>query len=127
MAKILVRAPQWLGDAVVSTIFISRLKEKNADSLIEVACPTALRPLFETHPAVHAVVDLPYSTGGNIFAAARAFRARQFDVVYILPRSLRTALEAWLARIPRRIGYRGDARGVLLSEAVAYESKKLYA
>lgn len=124
--KILVRAPQWLGDAVVSTAFIDRLKMREPEAQVSVLCTAALVPLFQPHPSVNEAIALPYPAG-NVFDAARKIRAAAFDEVYVLPRSFRSALEAALARIPRRIGYSGDLRRAMLTEVHPYDEKRLYA
>jgi heptosyltransferase-2 len=62
-----------------------------------------------------------------VWRVAEKIRAKSFDEVYILPRSFRTALEMWLARIPRRIGFSGDMRSLMLTEVVPYDSHLLYA
>jgi heptosyltransferase-2 len=119
-AKIVVRAPQWLGDAVVSTYFLSRLKEKYSDSDIHVAGPVYLQDLYQSHPAVAAFIPLPNRK--SLFESVNQLRAARADRIYILPRSFRTALEARLAPIPERIGFSGDLRRFLLTEAHSYRS-----
>lgn len=119
-----MRVPQWLGDAVVSTVFLARLRRRHPDAFIAVACRPSLVHIFETFPAVNAVVALPAE--GGLAGASRALRAHNFDTAYILPRSARTALEPWLARIPRRIGFGGDLRALLLTETRRYRFDLLY-
>lgn len=51
--------------------------------------------------------------------AAAALRARDFDCALLLQNAFEAALIAWLARIPRRIGYDRDGRGFLLTDAIA--------
>src|SRR5690606_15091365 len=46
---------------------------------------------------------------------SRELRARGYERCYILPNSLKSALAPWLAGIPRRIGYRGEARNLFLT------------
>jgi len=121
-----VRAPQWLGDAVVSTVFLHRLKSKYPSSQIHVLCPPAHSVIFNTHPAVEAVVTLPYPEG-SVMEAARELRSAGYEIAYILPRSFQSALEAALARIPKRIGYRGDMRRFLLTTALPYDDRMKYA
>jgi heptosyltransferase-2 len=75
---------------------------------------------------VNEVVSLPYPNG-NVWTAAAELAKRGFDLAYILPRSLRSALESASARIPKRIGFGGDLRRFLLTEAVSYDEKLLYA
>jgi len=127
MQKILVRVPQWLGDAVVSTVFLTRLKALSPDSRIDVLCQPSLQDLYAAHPSVNAVHTLPYKNGGTVFEVGRTLEREGYACGYILPRSLRSALEIWLAKIPRRIGYSGDGRGFLLTEAIPYDSRALYA
>ena len=126
MKNILVRAPQWLGDAVVSAVFLDRLKRREPESQITVLCTRALVPLFERHPAVHATLALPYPEG-NVLEAGKRIRKQGFDEAYVLPRSFRAALEPFLGKVPRRIGYSGDLRKLLLTDVFPYDAKRLYA
>ncbi len=125
--KLLVRAPQWLGDAVVSTVFLDRLKKHYPDASISVLCPAPLSAVYETHPSVDSVLVFRYGGGDTLWSVARRIRAESFDAAFILPRSFRTALEARLAGIPRRIGFAGDLRRWLLTESVPYNPRLLYA
>jgi heptosyltransferase-2 len=94
----------------------------------------AIRAVREAFPGAHltvvaraAVADL-YAREGSIDAvmpcagdrrqAAAELRRESFDCAILLPNSFDAALTAWMARIPRRIGYRCDARGWLLTEAI---------
>jgi heptosyltransferase II len=124
MKRVVVRVPQWLGDAVVSTVFLRRLRRRFPEAHIAAACRPALAPIFESHPDVNAVIPLPRSAG--TIGAARAIRAGGFDTAFVLPMSARTALEAWLARVPRRIGFGGDIRRVLFTETRKYRFDLLY-
>src|SRR6266705_1031349 len=72
-------------------------------------CVSAAAPLIETHPAVRRVI--PYDKKGRdrglggLLRLATALRAEQYECAYLPHRSLRTALAAWLARIPQRVGF----------------------
>jgi heptosyltransferase-2 len=63
---------------------------------------------------------IPYTA--KSFPDRRAFsatlRAEHFDTAIVLPNSFDSALTPWMARIPHRIGYKRDARGILLTHAV---------
>ncbi len=124
--KILVRVPQWLGDAVVSTVFLTRLHAQRPNDEISVLCVPHLAPIFESHPAVRHVIKLPYPVS-SVWAVGRMLREKRFDESFILPRSFRAALESFLGRIPRRIGYGGDLRNVLLTDVFGYVAERLYA
>ncbi len=125
MKRVLVRVPQWLGDAVVSTVFLSRLKEKHPETEVIVLSPPALADVFSSHPAVQSVLSLDRSQ--SPFAIGATLRNEGFDRMYILPRSVRTALEAWSSRIPERVGFGGDLRRLFFTTSVSYEPKLLYA
>ena len=94
----------------------------------------AVRAVREAFPGAHltvlaraAVADL-YAREGAIDAvmlcaggrrqAAAELRRESFDCAILLPNSFDAALPVWMARIPRRIGYRRDGRGWLLTEAI---------
>lgn len=120
-----MRAPQWLGDAVVSTVFLSRLKTRFPDASISVLCSDALVPIFSSHPVVQTTI--PYARTDSAFDVAKRIKIHGFETAYILPRSFRTALEARWAGIPRRIGFSGDWRSFLLTRAMSYDSQRAYA
>ena len=67
--------------------------------------------------------SLRSQSGENVFAVAKKIR-RDFDVAILFPNSLRVALEAWLAGIPRRVGYPGHRRRWLLESNLRGEEKK---
>ena len=76
---------------------------------VDVVTTPAAAPLIETHPAVRRVI--PYDKNGRdrglagLLRLARSLRAERYECAYLPHRSLRTALAAWLARIPQRVGF----------------------
>lgn len=110
---------------MVSTVFLSRLKEKHPETALIVLSPPSLVDIFSSHPGVQSV--LPLDPTQSPFAIGASLRNQNFDRMYILPRSLRTALEAWSSRIPERIGFGGDLRRLLFTASVPYDPKLLYA
>ncbi len=75
-------------------------------------------PVYRAMPQVAEVIEFPFAHGGLQLKARRAL-ARQlegrFGVAYVLPNSLKSALLPFLASIPRRVGYLGEARVGLLT------------
>jgi lipopolysaccharide heptosyltransferase II len=67
---------------------------------------------------------LTFTPEESVFDVARKLRAGNFDVSVIFPNSLRTALEPWLAGIPRRVGYPGHRRRWLLDQPFIEKRKK---
>ena len=62
--------------------------------------------------------------GENVFAVARKIRGR-FESVILFPNSLRVGLEAWLAGIPRRVGFPGHRRSWLLNQVLRDKKTKI--
>jgi heptosyltransferase II len=115
--RILVRGVNWLGDAVMSTPALLRLRERFPEAHIALLTPEKLRDLWLHHPAVNEVV--PFRAGEGVFSVSRKLRDKGFDLALVLPNSPRSALEVCLARIPRRIGFAGPWRNGLLTTRVA--------
>lgn len=115
--RLLVRGVNWLGDAVMVTPALARLREALPNTHLTLLTPAKLADLWQHHPAVDAVMVFP--TEHTLFQVAREVRARNFDAGLVLPNSPRSALELWLARIPRRIGGAAPWRNALLTEVVA--------
>ena len=75
-------------------------------------------PVYRAMPQVAEVIEFPFAHGGLQFKARRTLAQRlegQFDTAYVLPNSLKSALLPFLASIPRRVGYLGEARIGLLT------------
>jgi len=116
LRRLLVRGVNWLGDAVMTTPALLRLREALPETRITLLTHEKLADLWTHHPAVDSV--LTFHSGENPLSIARRLRAEKFDAALILPNSARAALEASLARIPRRIGYAGGGRSLLLTHAI---------
>jgi heptosyltransferase-2 len=117
--KILVRAPNWLGDIVMARPAIATIRGRYPDAALTVAGPPAFVPLCAAIPGVDAVLPLPR---GNSPSARRArvdvIKAGSFDLAILLTNSFGTALDVWRAGVPERWGFRADWRGRLLTRAI---------
>jgi heptosyltransferase-2 len=116
MTASLVIAPQWIGDAVMTEPLMRRLAARG--ERLTVAALPWVAPVYAAMPQVAEVVELPFRHGG-LQLRERRLLARQwqgrFDTAYVLPNSLKSALLPFLADIPRRVGYLGEARVGLLT------------
>ena len=115
--RILVRSTNWLGDAVMTTPALLRLREKFPNAHIALLTPEKLKDLWKNHPAVDEIV--PFAPGENVFFVGQKLRAGNFDLALVLPNSPRSAIETWLAGIPQRIGYVRPWRNWFLTTCVA--------
>jgi heptosyltransferase-2 len=118
--KILVRSVNWLGDAVMSTPALMRLREARPQAAITLLSPEKLAGLWEGQPFVDEV--LTFSGDQTVWQVGRLLRARGFGTGIAFPNSVRSALELWLARIPIRIG---AGRGLLLTQCVARRGRAM--
>jgi lipopolysaccharide heptosyltransferase II len=115
--RILVRGVNWLGDAVITTPALSRLRERFPNAEIALLTPEKLCDLWRHHPAVNEIIS--FAPGKNVFSLGRRLRAGGFDLALVLPNSARSALEVWLAGIPERVGYARPWRNGFLTRRVA--------
>jgi lipopolysaccharide heptosyltransferase II len=103
----LVVQTAFLGDVVLTTPLLAVLAERHGP--VDVVTTPAAAPLLETHPAVRQVLVYDKRKADHGLAGlrrlARRLRAERYAVAYLPHRSLRSAALAWLARIPRRVGY----------------------
>ncbi len=112
--RILIRSSNWLGDAVMSVPAIRAIKDGRPDMHVTILSPEKIAPMWKLISEVDEILSLPNK---SLFSAARLIaRQAKFEVAILFPNSLRVALEAW--RIPRKVGYRGHARGWLLNQIV---------
>ena len=116
MTNAIIIAPQWIGDAVMTEPLLRRLHARG-ERLTVGALPW-VAPVYRAMPQVADVIEFPFAHGGLQFKARRAIAKRiegRFDKAYVLPNSLKSALLPFLASIPQRIGYLGEARVGLLT------------
>ena len=120
--RILIRASNWLGDSVISVPAMRAIKSGRPDAHITIAAPEKIASVWKLVPEVDEVLAIDAK---KIFATVNAIRRQpRFDVAILFPNSLRAALEVWLARIPRRVGFPGHSRRWLLNQIVAEEPRR---
>jgi len=98
---------------------LMRLRARHPDAAIHVLAPAWSAPLLARMAEVAAVIDNPFAHGAFDWAGRRALGRRlasaEFDAAYVLPNSWKSALVPYFAGIPRRVGYTGEARLILLN------------
>jgi heptosyltransferase II len=120
--RLVVLAPNWLGDAVMALPLLRDLRRAWSVTEIVVAARKAVEPLFSMVPDVNTTVALDGGSGRAAVASSRANAERLgaggFDAALLLPNSFAAA---WLVRragIRERWGYSRDLRGRLLTHAI---------
>ncbi len=120
--KLLIVLPSWVGDVVMATPAIRRIREAMPGIFLGALCRPGIDQLIgrngeesDLFDEVHVFV--PHGMMATKKAAAKV-RPRRYDTAVLLTNSFSTALTTRMAFIPRRIGYDRDGRGMLLTDKV---------
>jgi len=119
-ANILIRVPNWVGDAVLAIPAIKAVRERFPRAEITLMVRPWVAGLFTAAPFVDKIwsEEKPGSVA-DWSRIARQIRGRSFDLALLLPNSFESALMMFLAGVPRRVGYATDGRRWMLTNAVA--------
>ena len=103
-----------------------RRLHKRGEKLTVGALPW-VAPVYRAMPQVAEVIEFPFAHGGLQFKARRSIAKGmqgKFDRAYVCPNSIKSALLPFLASIPERIGYLGEARIGLLTHRLKNPKNK---
>ena len=119
MPRILVVAPNWIGDALMAQPLLARLRDKQPAAQIDVLAPEWVAPVVRRMPEVAEVAVAPFRHGPLQLRArwrvGRGLRMRGYDQAIVLPNTWKSALVPFFADIPLRSGYVGESRYGLLN------------
>jgi len=113
--RILIRSSNWLGDAVMSSEAVRRIKYGRPDCVLTILTQSKLADFWRLLPEVDEVLTI--NPRDSVWRVGSKIRDR-FDVAILLPNSHRVAIEAWLAGIPRRVGYSRRWRNGFVNQLV---------
>jgi len=118
--KILVVAPSWIGDTVLAQPLLRLLHQRHEELAVHALAPEWTLPLVRRMPEVQRAISSPFVHGELNLSARRAIgrelRSERYDQAIVLPNTWKSALVPLFARIPRRTGYRGEARWGALND-----------
>ena len=127
MHGILIIAPNWIGDAVMTQPLLAKLKKQYPDSPIDVLAGQWVAPIYRACSEVNEVIEAPFEhqqlQWGLRAQLAKHLQTKNYQACFVLPNSFKSALIPWLANIPLRIGYRGELRFGLINLALPNPSK----
>ena len=109
--NILVRFPNWLGDAIFARGFLKALLEKNKDAEIYVLIKKNLKEI------VWDFKNFTFKNKIDLFLNLLKIKKIKFDISYILPNSFSSAFFIFLYGIKERIGYKNSFREIFLTRA----------
>lgn len=119
--KILVRGTNWIGDAVMSIPALRELRRIFPDAKITLHTRSWADGLFQDADFIDELVTFDKHRWKikDVYDNSQFLRDDGYDLAVLLPNSFESALTSFLARIPRRIGYNKDVRGLLLTDPIA--------
>ncbi len=120
--RILVRAPNWVGDAVMAIPALEVVRRTRPGDEICVLARPAIADLFSGQPFTDRILHYEFRGSHRGWLGREKLiselRKEKFDIAVLLQNAFEAAWLAWRAGIPERIGYARDARGPLLTKAV---------
>ncbi len=117
--RALIVAPAWIGDAVMAQVLFMRLHEYNPGLRLDALAPRWVAPVLQRMPEIDQIIDNPFAHGelslASRYRLARRLAQGGYQRAYVLPNSLKSALIPFLAGIPERVGFTGEARYGLIN------------
>jgi heptosyltransferase II len=117
----LVISPNWLGDAIMTQPLLQILAN---DYDIDVLAPAHLIDLYQRMPHIQQIFAHDFKHGKFIWSSFKKTydlikkQGKCYKAAYILPNSFKSAILPFLLKIPKRVGYANELRGVLLTCAI---------
>jgi len=117
-SRILIVAPNWLGDCLMAQPLLTRIKAKAPRIPIDVLAVPAVAPVWRRMPEVEQVIEADFRHGR--FGLKERWRlgrslAGRYTQSFVLPNSWKSALVPFFADVPVRAGYIGESRYGLLN------------
>lgn len=121
--KIMIRATNWVGDAIMALPALRAVRSKFADAHIAVVARPYVADIYRDQRVCDELIVYdprgPHAGFSGRERLAGALRERKFDEALLLQNAFDAAWLAWRAGIPERIGYARDGRSLLLTRAIA--------
>ena len=129
MERILIVAPNWVGDTILSEPLVALLRDPFEDPIVDVLVPPWCAPVYARMRGIRRIIETPFSHGKldvrERNRLAMELRGEGYTHAFVLPMSWKSALVPFLAHIPKRVGYIGEARWGLLTDARKLDKKLL--
>lgn len=120
LKKILIRATNWIGDAVMTLPSVASLRETYPKAHIAVLAKPWLADVYRIFSAADEVIiyEKKHDSALGVFSLAQKLKERKFDAAILLQNAIEAAIIAKTAGISIRAGYNTDGRGILLTHKV---------
>jgi heptosyltransferase II len=128
LRNILVRATNWVGDAVMSIPALQAMRAAYPDAHIAIAARPWVGGLYGREPFCDELIPYDAPRGWHGLGAKWRFasdlRRRHFDCAILFQNAFEAAAIARVAGIPLRVGYARDARSWLLTHPIPVPRKR---
>jgi heptosyltransferase-2 len=122
--RIVVRAPNWLGDAVMSVAALRELRRILPDAQITIVARPGTADIFTDADFIDEVLIYDRRGLKSVWQQIRNWKQRQFDLALLFQNAFEAAAIAFLARVPLRVGYDTERRGFLLTHKISLPTWK---
>jgi heptosyltransferase-2 len=127
--RILIVAPNWIGDTLLAQPLFARLRHQRPGLALDVIAPRWTAPVLRRMPEVNEVIETPFRHGHLQLASrwriGRQLRERGYAEAIVLPNSFKSALIPFFAGIPLRTGFVGESRYGLLNVRHKLDAREL--
>lgn len=126
--KILIFHTAFIGDIVLSTAMVKKIKANNVNSKITYVTTPAGKAILANNPHIDEIIA--YEKRGKdkgikgMLKLSKLLREKKFDIAYVPHRYLRSSLIVYLAKIKERIGYANSEGKIFLTKKVEYDKNK---
>src|SRR5688572_1935053 len=123
--NILIRAPNWVGDAVLAIPAMKAVRARFPEAEITLLVRPWVAGVFRSAPFIDHLWSEPRPAGlAEWIRITRSIRQKRFDLAILLPNSFESAVMMFFGRVPYRIGYATDGRRWLLTNSLKPASGK---
>ncbi|MBS1841725.1 MAG: lipopolysaccharide heptosyltransferase II [Acidobacteria bacterium] len=120
--KILIRATNWVGDAIMALPALQAVRSKFSEAEIGVVARPYVLDIYREQGIANEFIAYDSASEHQGFSGrerlATQLREKKYDVALLLQNAFDAAWLAWRAGIPERIGYARDGRSLLLTKAI---------
>lgn len=119
VSSIVVRAPNWVGDAVMSVAALREVRRLFPNSHVTVVSKPGTADVFAGSDYIDDVLVYERSSLKSFFDQVQVWKQRGFDLALLFQNAFEAAAISFIARVPLRVGYATERRALLLSHAVS--------
>jgi len=120
MNKILIRATNWIGDAILTIPAVESIRATYPQAHLAVLAKPRVAAIYRLFTGIDEMIiyEKKYDHALGVLRLAQMLKKKHFDLTILLQNAIEAAIIASVAAIPRRAGYNSDGRGILLTHSV---------